>query len=206
MNFYARILSLCLLLPAPLAWSANHTAELEAYIENLKPYFVNEKADLGQYDKVLVDNLKVGYAKVIAPPWYKDEDKGVRKWQLTERDITFLRSAYIDAMTSALQADDGYEVVTEGGPGVIVLDMEIVSLMPYARKNENVQTRGFGKLRAQATLRDGVSGELLAIFEGTQEVGSEYQQNTRLNAENDMRALFEVWGVRMRRVMDDSRE
>jgi hypothetical protein len=47
-----------------------------------------------------------------------------------------------------------------------------------------------------------MTGELLAIYEGKQEVGSEYQQNTRLNAENDLRALFAVWGGRMRTVMD----
>ena len=54
-------------------------------------------------------------------------------------------------------------------------------------------------------LMDGATGELLGIFEGTQDVGSEYQQNTRLNAENNLRALFDVWGMRMRKVMDDSR-
>ena len=88
---------------------------------------------------------------------------------------------------------------------ILVLDVEIITLMPYARKGEKVQVRGFGELRAQATLRDGATGELIGIFEGTQNVGSEYQQNSRLNAENDLRTLFDVWGSRMRRVMDNSR-
>ena len=174
-------------------------------VENLKVYYLKEGADFGQYSKVQIADLKLGYARVIAPPWYDGEDKGARKWELTDKDITFLRQSYREAMTAALEADDGYPVVTESGTDVIILDIEIVTLMPYARKGEKVQTRGFGELVAQATLRDGATGELLGIFEGSQDVGSEYQQNTRLNGEKSLRALFEVWGSRMRQVMDQSR-
>jgi hypothetical protein len=184
--------------------AADH--QFAASVENLKPYYLKEGIDLSVYSKVLVGNLKVGDSRVIAPPWYAANEKGAKKWELTDRDVEFLRQSYRAAMTQEIEKDDGYEVVETGGDGVIWLDMEIVTLMPYARKGEKVQVRGFGELRAQATLRDSVTGELLGIFEGPQQVGQEYQQNTRLNAENNLRALFEVWGSRMRRVMDDSRK
>jgi len=174
-------------------------------VDQLKSYYIQEDLDLGKYTKVLVADLKVGYARVIAPPWYDDEDKGARKWQLTAKDVKFLRQSYREAMIEALEANDGYPVVEEGGTDVIIIDIEIVTLMPYARKGENVQVRGFGELVAQATIRDGATGELIAIFEGSQNVGSEYQQNTRLNAENDLRNLFDVWGARVRAVLDANR-
>lgn len=176
-----------------------------ATVETLKAYYLNTDSDLSVYDKVLVDDLKVSYARVIAPPWYESGKKSSKKWQLTSGDVKFLRDGYRDAMTQALEADNGYQVVSEATEGVIILDVEIITLMPYARKGEKVETRGFGELRAQATLRDGLTGELLGIFEGAQQVGSEYQQNTRLNAENNLRSLFDVWGARMRKIMDENR-
>jgi hypothetical protein len=174
-------------------------------IQNLKPYYIKEDVELSSYSKVFVDNLKVIDARVIAPPWYDGDNKSPKKWRLSKKDTEFLRESYRTAMIKHLNAG-GYEVVEAiESADVIILDIEIITLMPYARKGENVQVRGFGELKAQATLRDGLTSELLAIFEGVQNVGSEYQQNSRMNSENSLNELFEVWGMRMRKLMDDNR-
>jgi hypothetical protein len=180
--------------------------EFAANVDNLKPYYIKEGADLSGYNKVLVDSLGVADARVIAPPWYQGEDQGPAKWELSKKDVEWLRKSYRAAMQQELEAKGGYPVVSDIAADVLILDMEIVTLMPYARKGENVQVRGFGEMKVQATLRDGMTSELLAIFEGSQDVGTEYQQSTRLNAETNLKALFQVWGVRMRKVMDDSRQ
>ena len=180
--------------------------EFAANVDKLKPYYVQEGADLSRYNKVLIDSLGVADARVIAPPWYQDEDQGPTRWQLTKKDIEWLRKSYRSAMQDEIETKGGYPVVTEIADDVLIIDVEIITLMPYARKGENVQVRGFGELKVQATLRDGMTSELLAIFEGAQEVGSEYQQNTRLNAENNLTALFEVWGARLTAAMDASRQ
>jgi hypothetical protein len=180
--------------------------EFAANVDNLKPYYIKEGADLSGYNKVLVDSLGVADARVIAPPWYQEEDQGPARWELTKKDVEWLRKSYRAAMQQEIETKGGYPVVSDIAADVLILDMEIVTLMPYARKGENVQVRGFGELKVQATLRDGMTSELLAIFEGSQDVGTEYQQSTRLNAENNLKALFQVWGARMRKVMDDSRK
>jgi hypothetical protein len=177
-----------------------------AAVENLKPYYIKEGADLSGYKKVMIDSLGVADVRVVAPPWYQGEDQGPAKWELTKKDIEWLRKSYRAAMQQEIEGKGGYPVVTDIAADVLILDMEIVTLMPYARKGENVQVRGFGEMKVQATLRDGMTSELLAIFEGSQDVGTEYQQSTRLNAENNLKALFQVWGARMRKVMDDSRQ
>jgi hypothetical protein len=180
--------------------------EFAANVDNLKPYYIKEGADLSGYNKVLLDSLGVADARVIAPPWYQEEDQGPSRWELTKKDVEWLRKSYRAAMQQEIETKGGYPVVSDIAADVLILDMEIVTLMPYARKGENVQVRGFGELKVQATLRDGMTSELLAIFEGSQDVGTEYQQSTRLNAENNLKALFQVWGARMRKVMDDSRK
>jgi len=180
--------------------------EFAANVDNLKPYYINEAADLSGYNKVLIGSLGVADARVIAPPWYQGEDQGPARWELTKKDIEWLRKSYRAAMKEQIETKGGYPVVTDIAADVLILDIEIITLMPYARKGENVQVRGFGEMKVQATLRDGMTSELLAIFEGSQDVGTEYQQSTRLNAENNLKALFQVWGARMRKVMDDSRQ
>ncbi|MCP4001995.1 MAG: DUF3313 domain-containing protein [Gammaproteobacteria bacterium] len=192
-----------------LTLSISHAAladeEFAANVESLQPYYIKDGVDLSVYTKVLVDSLDVVDARVIAPPWYQGDHKKPAKWELSKKDIEFLRKSYRAAMLQELETKGGYPVVAEMAADVLILDMEIVTLMPYVRKGEKVQVRGFGEMTVQATLRDGMTGELLAIFEGSQDIGTEYQQSTRLNAENNLKALFQVWGARMRKVMDDNR-
>jgi hypothetical protein len=205
MKYPLRFLSvlLCAFAGVTLVHAESHIST--SSIQNLKPYFIKEGVELSRYNKVFVDNLKVADARVIAPPWYDGDNKSPKKWRLTQKDIEFLRNSYRTAMVEHLNAG-GYEVVEAiESDDVIILDIEIITLMPYARKGENVQVRGFGELKAQATLRDGLTSELLAIFEGIQDVGSEYQQNSRMNSEDSLNELFEVWGMRMRKLMDDNR-
>lgn len=105
-------------------------------------------------------------------------------------------------MTEEISGNNGFPVVDQPGEGVLILDIEIIYLMPYAERGEKVTTRGFGEMLVQAQLRDGMTGELLAVYEGKQDVGSEYQPNTRLNNENRLRDLFQYWGKRVRGLMD----
>jgi hypothetical protein len=206
MKYSVRVLTLLLLAfgCTSLVYAESHASL--ANVKNLKPYFIKDDVDLSRYNKVFVDNLKVIDARVIAPPWYDGDNKSPKKWRLTQKDVEFLRNSYRTPMIEQLHAG-GYEVVEViESDDVIILDMEVITLMPYARKGENVQVRGFGELKAQATLRDGLTSNLLAIFEGVQDIGSEYQQNSRLNAENNLKELFDIWGQRMRMVMDDSRK
>jgi len=172
----------------------------------LKPYYLKDGVDMANYNSILLDSLGLEDSRVVAPPWIEGEDAAPKKWKLTKGDIRFLRDSYRTAMKEEIETKGGYPVVDQPGAGVLALDIEIVYLMPYARKGEKVTVRGFGEMLVHVQLRDGMTGELLAIFEGKQDVGSEYQQNTRLNAENDLRALFTVWGARVRTVMDEAHD
>lgn len=174
---------------------------LEANVRDLTRYYEKEGVDLSQYTSILIDRLGLDDARVMQPPWYEGEDRGPKKWQLTDSDISWLRKSYRETLTAEIEKG-GYPVVDEPGDGVLILDIEIIYLMPYARRGEKVTTRGFGEMLVQAQLRDGMTEELLAIYEGKQNVGSEYQQNTRLNNESSLRELFQYWGSRVRGIMD----
>jgi hypothetical protein len=192
-----------ILMTASPVFAAGHEGGDE--VSQLVPVFVKEGLDMRSYDKVLLDSLKVRDAKVVPPPWIEGDARNPKKWRLTSKDEEFLRDSYRTAMKQEIAGEGGYEIVSEPGAGVLILDVSIITLTPYARKNENVVVKGFGELLTQAQFRDGMTGELLAIYEGVQEVGSEYQQNSRLNAETSLRLLFEIWGTRVRGMLDRSR-
>jgi hypothetical protein len=174
-------------------------------VRDLSAYYEKPGVDLSQYTAILLDNLSVDDARVLPPPWYQGADSGLKKWQLTDADLQWLRKSYREAMQAEITGKGGYPIVAEPGKGALILDVAIIYLMPYARKGEEVETRGFGEMLVQAQLRDGMTQELLAVYEGKQEIGSGYQQNTRLNNENSLRELFQVWGTRMRGILDSQK-
>jgi len=172
---------------------------------DLDAYYEKSGVDLTQYNSILLGELGLDNVRVLPPPWIADADKSPERWQLTEADMQWLRKSYREAMEAEISGNGGYPIVDQLGEGVLILDINMIYLMPYARKGEEVETRGFGTMLVQAQLRDGVTAELLGVYEVKQEVGSEYQQNTRLNNENSLRELFKAWGARMRGIMDSKR-
>jgi len=52
-------------------------------------------------------------------------------------------------------------------------------------------------------VRDAQSGTLLGIYEGPQEVGKEYNENTDFARQQNLKLLFESWGARVRNAMDE---
>jgi hypothetical protein len=150
---------------------------------------------------VLIAPLGVSATFVLAPPWVSSDERSTQKWALTAEDKKWLKNTYQKAISAEISQK--YEIVDEPGEGVLIVRVELISLMPFARKGEDVQTQGFGIVVAQAQLRDGGNGELLAIYEGPQRVGNQYQQNTRLNSENSLNILFEIWGARLRMYMEN---
>ena len=184
--------------------AVNAAEQVDVTVRDLTPYYEKEGVNLADYHSILIDTLGLDDARIVQPPWYDGDEKNPKKWTLSKADIKWLRQSYRETMTEEIAGNDGFPVVDEPGEGVLILDIEVVYLMPYAERGEKVTTRGFGEMLVQAQFRDGMTGELLAIYEGKQDVGSEYQQNTRLNNENRLRDLFKYWGQRVRGLMDQA--
>jgi hypothetical protein len=181
------------------------TDDLYKISKLLTQVYEKDGFDIGRYDQVMIDSLGVADARVIPPPWVEGKDRNPKKWQLNSKDIQWLKDNYRAAMKEQIETIGGYAVVSEPSQEALILDVKIVSLTPYAQRSEDVITRGTGEMTIQAELRDSMTGELLAIYEGDQDVGSEYQQNARINKEHNVNALFAAWGEKVRLMMDESR-
>jgi hypothetical protein len=136
----------------------------------------------------------------VPPPW---ETGKPFKWDVSDKNVGKLQREFRESMVEQISGNDGYEIVTEPGDGVLELYVRIVSFMPYAERGEKSTTKGSGEMRIHAETRDARTGELLGIFAGAQEVGKDYQPNTDFTREQNLKKLFDSWGRRLRIVMDE---
>ncbi|MBT8442059.1 MAG: DUF3313 domain-containing protein [Gammaproteobacteria bacterium] len=156
--------------------------------------------DFSLYDKLIVNDLDVDETKIVPPPWTEGE---TFKWKISERNVGALQSEFHESMEDQISGDDGYPIVTEHEEGSLELTVRIVSFMPYAQRKDKVITKGSGEMHISAELRDGQNGQLLAIYEGPQEVGSDYNENTDFTRAKNLKKLFDSWGRRVRLALDE---
>lgn len=159
--------------------------------------------DYTQYHSLLLDTLDVSNAKIVPPPWKADQPF---KWEVSEKNFKALQAAFVESMHDQISANDGYPIVSEPGPGVMEINIRIVSFMPYADRDEKVTTRGSGEMRVHVEVRDSQSAELIAIYEGAQEVGQDYRVNSDFTRQENLKSLFDSWGRRIRAALDEHRE
>lgn len=171
---------------------ANFAAPLHAEYER-------PGVDWSTYDKLMVNDLDVSRTKIIPPPW---KDQQAFRWEVSEKNVTVLQKEFHKSMEEQISGNDGYEIVTEPGDGVLDLTLEILSFMPYADRDEDVLTKGSGEMHINVMVRDSQTGQLVAIMEGPQEVGSDYDQNTDFSRQKNLKMLFDSWGARVRIAMD----
>ena len=157
--------------------------------QNLTEVYVNSDADLSDFSKVILRDLDIQGAQIIPPVWIQGEDRNPHKWKLSKKNVRLMQEAFQTAIKEELGGSGGYPVVTDESDGVLEIKVGLISLTPYAQRGEKVITKGSGEIRIQVTLRNVMSGVLLAIYEGNQQVGDQYQENTDLSSRNFHRNL-----------------
>jgi len=199
------ILVSCTLLFAALNASAQiapNTEVPETLIpkgSDLQTTYLRPQTDLRKYNQFILVPLNLSHTRIVPPPWKEDEDP--RKWQLSEINANFLRAVYKTEFKKGLEESGKFNVVENAVPGTLELEVSLISLEPYADAGEKVKTKGYGELSFEASLRDANTGELLAMFEGTQQVGKEYQENTVFNKGHNFAEHFLTWGRNVSRRM-----
>ena len=165
---------------------------LSAQTEELKIAYSKPGVDLKQYKQFLIKPLNLGDTRLVPPPWV--EKPNPKEWQLTKNNQDFLRSAFASAVRKGIESAGQFKVVNEPTPGTLQVEVHLISLTPWAARAEKVETLGSGTLTFEAHVRDARTADLLAVYEGTQQVGKEYQENTAFNKQADLTEHFTNWG------------
>ena len=182
--------ALCMLAVASLMSAAGISAqELE---ESLELVYSKPGVDLSGYQQFMLLPLDLEGVRIVPPPWVQNPDP--RAWELTPENRQFLVSTFAAAVPKGIDEAGLFPVVDAAGPETLQVEVRLISLTPWAAREEEVTTMGSGMLSFEAQIRDAQTAELIAIFEGTQQVGREYQENTPLNRAEGVTEHFSNWG------------
>jgi len=165
---------------------------LAAQTEELKVTYSKPGVDLKQYKQFLVKPLNLEDTRLVPPPWV--EKPNPKEWQLTRENQEFLRTAFASAVRKGIESAAQFKVVEAPSPGTLQVEVHLISLTPWAARGEKAETLGSGTLTFEAHVRDAGTSDLLAIYQGTQQVGKEYQENTAFNKQSDLTEHFTNWG------------
>ena len=177
--------------------------EVANFAAQLNVEYERPGVDFEDYDKLIINDLDVDNTKIVPPPWTEGQ---TFNWEISDRNVAALQKEFHASMTEQISGSGGYEIVTEPDDGTMELTLTIVSFMPYAERKEKVITKGSGEMQISVQVRDAKTGVLLGIYEGPQEVGKDYDENTDFAREQNLKKLFDSWGRRVRIAMDEDRQ
>jgi hypothetical protein len=159
----------------------------------LAPAYAKPGVNLRSYQQFKLLPLAVSETRIVPPPWV--ENPNPHEWNLTRQNRSVLASSYAAAVRTGIESEGKFKVVSEPTPGTLEIETKIVSLTPWASRAEaDAQTLGSGTMTFETHVRDAPTGELLFVFQGTQQVGQDYQENTAYNKVAGLTEHFTNWG------------
>jgi len=161
--------------------------------DNLTLAYAKQGVNLKQYKQFLIKPLNLEDTRLIPPPWVEKPDPKV--WNLSRENQQFLRDSFASAVREGVKSEGKFTVVNQPTPGTLQIDIHLISLTPWAANDEKgVETLGSGTMTFEAHVRDAKTSDLLAVYQGTQQVGKNYQENTPANKMTDLKEHFTMWG------------
>jgi len=141
-------------------------------------------------------------------------------------DLDRLARYFSEAVTDELDNSDRYEVVTEPGPGVVVVRIAITNVEPTGgKKNAALKTGAtaasmavapgaslavprlsVGKVAIEGEMLDSVSGERMAAFVTSQSGRRWFSGLNAYKKWGDINAAFRAWAKNFRKRLDQANE
>jgi hypothetical protein len=166
-----------------------------------QPTWVKAGVDWSPYSKYLVKTLVLDDVRLVPPPWAENP----QEWEFEMKEPDTVQQIFRDAVSAELAGGDASALAHEPGPGVLEVEVEILSVTPWLRPGSasevdgmNVSTLGSGELAATVEIRDAQTRELLAMWAGERTVGDEYREFTRENNLNNLEKMFVGFAKRLR--------
>ena len=167
---------------------------------------VREGMDFLKYKKFLVQPLDISDTRLIPPPWAEGEAGKPRAWDISKKNAQFLQDRYQTAMQTQLEELGGYTLTEQPEDDALAVEIEIISLTPWAEPDGKAITKGSGEMTFRAEIRDSMTREILVVFEGDTPVGEDYQEHTEFSVQQNVGALFESWGELLRTKLGEAKK
>lgn len=175
-----------------------------------------EGASLAGYDRVRIDNVSVAFKK----NWLRDQNLERRSVadRISSEDMEKIRDElarlFREEFTEELESN-GYEVVDENGPDVLLLQPAIVNLDVTA-PDTSLRTPGMtrtyttsaGEMTLNLDFRDSDTNALIgrAIDRREDHSSGQIQYANSITNKADAKRILRSWAVALRKALDDAHE
>ena len=182
-------------------------------VKNIDTVYWKPGAELADYSSVLIEKPEVSFRK----NWLRDQNRNRVSLasRVTEEDVQRISSelgdAFVERFTQQLESG-GYDVVSSAGPGVLVLQPEIVNLdvaAPDVSMREPGITRTFtvdttGEMTLEMDMLDGASSDVIgrAIDRSESRNPSVLQVTNSVTNRADANMILDRWARALVDAMD----
>jgi hypothetical protein len=211
-------LSLTALFTCVLLTQSAFRDESDQQFENLVPVddsqvakaFVDPNADFSVFKRVMLLETFVAFRS----GWERDQRRGTRGVRITASDMERIKTGVAELFNSVfievLEADDGFEIVTEPDYDVLLIRAAIIDLDVTA---PDVSTPGRSRTYAADSgaatlyieLYDSVSGQIIGRAldrQAARNPGNVMRWTNRASNTADARRVFRGWATQLRTFLD----
>jgi hypothetical protein len=166
--------------------------------------------DLTPYTRFMLDPVEVAYQTDPRGVTSAGLGGSQSNFALTSRQMENFRGYFEEAVVEALTENDGYELTTEPGPGVLrisaaLIDL-VVSVPTQQGGRQDSYTRSYGLVTLVLELRDSQSGEIFARAadrrDPTRNISGNLARVSPAMARADTQRMFEHWAQLLRERLD----
>ena len=173
--------------------------------------FAKPDLDLSPYTKFMLGDIVVAYER--DPQGARTPGTAQGNFEMSQRQIENFKELFREAIIEALTEDDGYPLVDEPGPDVLLITPSLVDLVvnvPVEMSGRNtVLTASYGEVTMIVDARDSETMEALARVadrEDPTRQGTFLVEVTPGFVRSDVQRMLRGWADIMRERLDQLRE
>ena len=172
--------------------------------------YIDPRADFSVFDSVMILDTAVAFRS----GWERDQRRGTRGTRVSARDMERIKTRVSELFNSVfidvLEADDGFEIVSEPDYNVLLIRAAIIDLDVTAPDTQSAgRTRTYTANSGAATLYielyDSVSGQIIGRAfdrQAARNQASMMRWTSRSSNTADARRVFRSWATQLRGFLD----
>jgi len=200
---------------APLTASAE---EVNTQFENLvrvddssaAAAYIDPQADFSVFDSVMILDTFVAFRS----NWQRDQRRGTRGTRISTADMdrikTRVSELFNSVLVDAMEADNGFKVVSEPDYNVLliraaIIDLDVTAPDTSTPGRSRTFTADSGAATLYIELYDSVSGQIIGRAidrQAARNQGSTMRWTTRASNTTDARRVFRRWATQLRGFLD----
>ena len=213
-------LSLCLavVLAGLITLPAAQAEDGSPQFENLVPVddaqvavaYIDPNADFSVFKRAMILDTFVAFRS----GWERDQRRGTRGTRISSRDMDRIKARVSELFNSVfievLEADDGFEIVTEPDYDVLlvraaIIDLDVTAPDTSTAGRSRTYTADSGAATLYIELFDSVSGQIIGRAldrQSARNAGSMMRWSNRASNTADARRVFRGWANTLRGFLD----